>query len=152
MSVLSREDAKQTVDQLKTAGKTVVFTNGCFDILHIGHIRYLKEARELGDVLIVGLNSDASVKKLKGEKRPLIQQDQRAEVLDSLESVDYVVIYDENTPEQLIRELKPGIQAKGGDYTPEQVPEKKALEEYGGRLEILKLVDCDSTTDIISKL
>jgi glycerol-3-phosphate cytidylyltransferase len=152
MSVLTREEAKQTSDQLKNAGKTVVFTNGCFDLLHIGHIRYLKEARELGDALIVSVNSDESVRRLKGENRPLIPQDQRAEVLDALESVDYVVIFDEDTPEKIIRELKPGIQAKGGDYKESDIIETKALDEYGGRLEILQLVDTASTSEIIKKI
>jgi glycerol-3-phosphate cytidylyltransferase len=152
MKILSRDEAKTKIAELKSSGKKIVFTNGCFDILHIGHIRYLKEAKALGDVLIIGLNSDESVKKLKGEGRPVQSEQERAEILSALEVIDYVVIFNEDTPKEIILELKPDIQAKGGDYKEDEIPEKEALESYGGELRILSKVDCDSTTELISKL
>jgi glycerol-3-phosphate cytidylyltransferase len=152
MSVLTREEAKNKITALKNAGKRIVLTNGCFDILHVGHVRYMKEAKALGDVLIVGINSDESVKRLKGENRPIVPQNERAEMLDALETVDYVVIFDEDTPEEIIRELRPNIQAKGGDYKESDVIETKALDEYGGELKILQLVDGASTTNILEKI
>lgn len=143
---------KKIVNDLKKQNKKIVFTNGCFDILHIGHVRYLQSAKKLGDILVVGLNSDKSVKKLKGEKRPVFPQDVRAEILSSLWFVDYVIIFDEDTPEKLILELKPDIQAKGGDYKIEDIPERKTVESYGGRVVILPFEKGYSTTEIIKKL
>ena len=132
--------------------KKIVFTNGCFDILHIGHIRYLKEASKLGDILIIGLNSDASVKRLKGRNRPINGEDDRAEVLSSLNFVDYVVIFDEDTPIDLINNLEPDVLVKGGDYEHEYVIGTREVEEKGGKLVLVPFIEGKSTTKIISKL
>ena len=132
--------------------KKVVFTNGCFDILHVGHVRYLTAAKNFGDVLIVGLNTDESVKKLKGESRPINNQDDRAEVLLGLKAVDYVIFFGENTAENLIAEIKPDVYVKGGDYTLDTLPESKIVQSYGGRVEIVNLVAGKSTTNIIEKI
>ena len=132
--------------------KKIVFTNGCFDIIHVGHVRYLTKAKSFGDVLIVGLNTDESVKKLKGESRPINNQNDRAEVLLGLKAVDYVILFGERTAENLIAELQPDIYVKGGDYTLETLPEAKIVQSYGGRVEIVNLVQGKSTTNIIKKI
>lgn len=116
--------------------KRIVFANGCFDVLHVGHVRYLQEARALGDLLIVGLNSDSSVRRLKGEGRPVLNQEARATLLDALEFVDYIVIFDDDTVDRLLVELKPHFHCKGSDYTPETVPEKETVRQYGGSTSI----------------
>lgn len=116
--------------------KRVVFANGCFDVLHVGHVRYLQEARVLGDLLIVGLNSDDSVRRLKGEGRPVLTQEARAILLDALECVDYIVIFEDDTVDRLLVELKPDFHCKGSDYTPETVPEKETVRQYGGSTSI----------------
>ena len=134
------------------SGKKIVFTNGCFDIIHVGHVRYLTTAKSCGDVLIVGLNTDESVKKLKGESRPINNQNDRAEVLLGLKAVDYVILFGERTAENLIAELQPDIYVKGGDYTLETLPEAKIVQSYGGRVEIVNLVQGKSTTNIIKKI
>ncbi|MCD7956953.1 MAG: D-glycero-beta-D-manno-heptose 1-phosphate adenylyltransferase [Lachnospiraceae bacterium] len=134
------------------AGKKVVFTNGCFDILHIGHIRYLQEASKLGDTLVIGLNSDASVKRLKGSKRPVNSQSDRAEVLCALEFVDYVIVFDEDTPYELIKKIQPNVLVKGGDYKPGEVVGKDIVEKNGGELVLVPLVEGKSTTRIIEKM
>ncbi|WP_243374009.1 D-glycero-beta-D-manno-heptose-7-phosphate kinase [Geotalea sp. SG265] len=136
----------------KAKGKRVVFTNGCFDLLHVGHVKYLQKSRTFGDLLIVGLNSDASVRGLKGETRPLIGQDERAHILAALDCVDYVVIFGEDTPLRLIETLQPLVLVKGGDYTPERVVGKEVVESYGGRVELVTFVDGKSTTNIIEKI
>jgi D-beta-D-heptose 7-phosphate kinase/D-beta-D-heptose 1-phosphate adenosyltransferase len=136
----------------KARGKQIVFTNGCFDLLHAGHVKYLQKARSLGDLLIMGLNSDASVRRLKGEKRPLIGEDERAHILAALDCIDYVVIFDEDTPLKLITALKPHILAKGGDYTADGVVGKDVVESYGGRVELVTFVDGKSTTNIIERI
>ena len=130
----------------------IVFTNGCFDILHIGHIRYLQKAANLGDILIVGLNSDASVKRLKGSKRPINSEDERAEVLASLNSVDYVVIFEEDTPLELIKVLQPDVLVKGGDYNNEYVVGTNEVEAQGGKVILIPFVEGKSTTDIIERI
>lgn len=132
--------------------KKIVFTNGCFDILHVGHIRYMQEAAKLGDILIVGLNSDASVKRLKGPERPVNNQDDRAEMLSSLEFVDYVVVFDEDTPYELIKKIQPDVLVKGGDYNPDNVVGKDIVEARGGELILLDFVEGKSTTNIINKI
>lgn len=132
--------------------KKIVFTNGCFDILHTGHIRYLREAARLGDILIVGLNSDASVKRLKGPDRPVNQVEDRAELLCALEFVDYVVVFEEDTPYQLIRMIQPDILTKGGDYAPDEVVGKDIVEERGGRLVLIPFVDGKSTSGMIQRI
>ena len=150
-NLLTQEEMKEKIEELKKNGKKTVFTNGVFDILHIGHLTYLEEARNLGDVLIVGVNSDASVKVNKGDKRPINSQKNRAEML-SLKFVDYTVIFDEKTPEKLLDLLKPDIHVKGGDYKKEDLPETKIVEKNGGEVKILSFVDSFSTTDIINKI
>lgn len=141
-------------ESLRTAGKIVVLTNGCFDILHVGHVRYLRQARALGDFLIVGLNSDDSVRALKGEQRPLIPQEERAEVLAALECVDCVVVFSENTAERLVEILRPDVYVKGGDYgfdgsSGKDLPEAKVVSAYGGIVRILPYQAGRSTTEII---
>jgi rfaE bifunctional protein nucleotidyltransferase chain/domain len=135
-------------------GKTIVFTNGCFDILHAGHVRYLAAARQLGDILVVGLNGDASVRELKGEGRPLNSQEDRAEVMAALGAVDYVVIFDEIRVASLLRQVRPQIYAKGGDYTVKSLDpdEVAALKEIGARIEILPLVPGKSTSKLIQAI
>ena len=113
-----------------------MFANGCFDVLHVGHVRYLQEAREQGDYLIVGLNSDASVRRLKGEGRPILDQNHRSVLLSALECVDSVIIFEDDTVDRLLIELKPHLHCKGGDYTPETIPEKETVEQYGGTTSI----------------
>jgi len=136
----------------KARGRRIVFTNGCFDLLHVGHVKYLQKAKSFGDVLVLGLNSDASVRRLKGEKRPLIGEAERAHILAALDCIDYVVIFDEDTPLRLIETLKPAVLVKGGDYTPEGVVGKDLVESYGGRIELVTFVDGRSTTNIIDKI
>lgn len=116
--------------------KRVVFANGCFDVLHVGHVRYLQEARALGDLLIVGLNSDNSVRRLKGEGRPVLNQEARATLLDAMECVDYIIIFEDDTVDRLLVELRPDFHCKGSDYTPETVPEKETVRQYGGSTSI----------------
>ena len=137
---------------LREGGARVVFTNGCFDILHAGHVRYLTTARALGDVLILGLNSDASVRRLKGETRPVNSEADRAEVVGALASVDYVVIFGEDTAEELIAKVQPAVYAKGGDYTLETLPEARIVESYGGEVVFIPLVAGKSTTGMIAKM
>ena len=147
-----REDISAVCQSIRQAGRRIVFTNGCFDILHAGHVRYLTAARALGDVLILGLNSDSSVRRLKGPTRPINAEADRAEVVGALKAVDRVVIFDEPTAEALIAEIKPDIYVKGGDYTPDTLPEAKIVHGYGGRVELIDLVPGRSTTNIIAKI
>jgi rfaE bifunctional protein nucleotidyltransferase chain/domain len=138
--------------QQKTTGQTVVFTNGCFDILHAGHVRYLNEAKQLGDILVVGLNSDASVSALKGENRPVNPAGDRGEVLAGLRAVDHVVVFGEPTAEELVRQLQPDIYVKGGDYSIETLPEAAIVATYGGKTVLVPLVAGRSTTNVIQRL
>lgn len=140
------------VEAEKGKGKKAVFTNGCFDLLHAGHVKYLQKARSFGDLLVLGLNSDASVRRLKGEKRPLIGEEERAHILSALDCVDYVVIFPEDTPLKLIETLQPAVLVKGGDYTTAGVVGKELVESYGGRVELVEFVDGKSTTNIIEKI
>jgi glycerol-3-phosphate cytidylyltransferase len=133
-------------------GRTVVFTNGCFDILHVGHARYLEQAKELGDVLVVGVNSDRSVREIKGESRPLVPESERAELLSHLACVDFVSVFDESRPDALIEVVKPSIHVKGGDYRQEDLPEAEVVRRHGGRIAILPLVEGRSTTNIIRRV
>lgn len=146
--IKSLEEIGNLAKKLHEQGKKIVFTNGCFDILHIGHVKYLEEARTYGDVLILGLNSDKSVKKLKGETRPINNQDDRAYILASLESVDYVVIFDEDTPYKLIKAIKPNVLVKGGDYEGKEVVGQDIAQE----LKLVKFVDGKSTTNTIKRI
>lgn len=138
----------------KYAGKTVVFTNGCFDILHVGHVRYLAAAKRLGDILVVGLNSDASVRELKGIGRPLNSQEDRAEVMAALEAVDHVIIFAEKRVSHLLRQVRPQIYAKGGDYTVDSLDSEEvvALKEIKARIEILPLVPGKSTSKLVQAI
>lgn len=149
---LKQEDLQPLLKKLRAEGKTIVTTNGCFDILHVGHVRYLEETKKFGDVLIVALNSDASVRRLKGEGRPINNEMDRAEVLNGLKSVDYVVLFDEDSPADLLAKIKPDVHTKGADYTVETLPEAKIILENGGRLEFIKFVEGKSTTNTIKKI
>ncbi len=149
---LTRIEAKKTCHNLRLAGRKIVFTNGCFDVLHAGHIRYLEEAANLGDVLIIGLNSDNSVSRLKGNDRPINPTDDRLEVLSALGFVDYVVVFDEDTPYELIKAIKPDVLVKGGDYKPEDVVGKDIVEEEGGEVILIDFIDGKSSTNIIEKI
>ena len=152
LKIKSREMVARALDAERQRGRTIVFTNGCFDLLHVGHVKYLQKARRLGDLLVLGLNSDDSIRRLKGPHRPLIGQEERAHILAALKCIDYVVIFDEDTPLALIRALRPDILVKGGDYTPEEVVGREVVESYGGRVELIRFVDGKSTTNIINKI
>ena len=144
-----RNELASRLQQAKANGNVVVTTNGCFDVLHLGHLRYLQAARQLGDLLVVAVNSDSSVRELKGENRPLVPEDERAEMLAGLECVDYVVIFPESTPIELLSELKPNIHVKGGDYKLEQLVEKEVVEKNGGKVIVGLNVPGKSTTNLI---
>ena len=150
--LIDRKDAAQFCEDLKRRGLKIVFTNGCFDIIHAGHVRYLTAAKNFGDVLIIGLNTDESVRRLKGASRPINTQADRAEVLLGLKAVDHVIYFGEQTAENLIGEVKPAVYVKGGDYTLETLPEAKIIQSYGGRVELVNLVAGRSTTNIIEKI
>jgi rfaE bifunctional protein nucleotidyltransferase chain/domain len=152
MKTINRSQAAEITARLKNGRQTVVFTNGCFDILHAGHVRYLQAARELGVCLIVGLNSDASVRRLKGPDRPINCQEDRAEVLSALATVDYVVVFDEPTAEALVREIQPDIYVKGGDYAVDRLPEAKVVAGYGGKTVLIPEVPGRSTTNLIRRI
>lgn len=152
LKIKSQESLSRILEVERQRGKRIVFTNGCFDLLHVGHVKYLQQARRLGDLLVLGLNSDASIRRLKGPRRPLIGQEERAHVLAALDCIDYVTIFDEDTPLELIRALQPGVLVKGGDYTPAEVVGKEVVESGGGRVEIIRFVDGKSTTGIVEKI
>lgn len=150
--LIKRNELNELITKLKSQGKTIVTTNGCFDILHVGHVRYLEKAKSFGDVLIVALNSDKSVKSIKGESRPINNENDRAEVLSALRSVDYVVLFDEDSPMDLLLQIKPDVHTKGADYTIETLPEAKGIMEAGGKIEFISFVEGKSTTSIIEKM
>lgn len=150
--IIDRSKIAEFCQVLHDGGQRVVFTNGCFDILHAGHVRYLKQARSYGDCLVLGLNTDASVRRLKGPERPINNELDRAEVVGALKSVDYVVLFDEPTAEELIRQVHPDVYVKGGDYTIETLPEGQIVLGYGGQVELVKLVEGRSTTNVIAKI
>ena len=147
---LDKIQLKKELENLKKVGKKIVFTNGCFDILHAGHVSYLQDAKNLGDVLVIAINSDASVKRLKGEKRPLFNQDDRAEVLSALRCVDFVCIFEEDTPFEILDFLRPNIDilAKGGDYTIENIVGRELVKE----VRVIPFVEDRSTTNVIQKV
>ena len=147
-----REDLQRIIRDLKVKGKRIVFTNGCFDLLHIGHIRYLEKAKSLGDILVVGVNSDRSVRNLKGPHRPILPEGERAEILSSLECVSYVNIFDEPTPLELISSLLPHVLVKGGDWTKEATVGKEVVERAGGEVVILPFVEGSSTSQLIETI
>lgn len=152
MKIIDRANISNITSKIKKNGQKVVFTNGCFDLLHVGHVRYLAGARALGDCLIVGLNSDASVCSLKGPARPVNCQEDRAEILAALAAVDYVVIFDDTTAENIISDIKPDIYAKGSDYTVETLPESKVVKAYGGEIVLVPEVIGKSSTNILKKI
>ena len=150
--ITPRNELKATVDRLKREGKKVVFTNGCFDILHAGHTRYLREARKMGDALILALNSDSSVRSIKGPMRPIVPESERAEVVASLDSVDYVTVFDELTPLELIEFLRPDVIVKGGDWAEKDIVGAETVRKWGGRVAIMPQIEGASTTNIIDKV
>jgi len=149
--VLGRRDAARAVRTAQRRGERVVFTNGCFDLLHVGHVRSLEEARGLGDRLVVGVNRDASVRRLKGPERPVVPERQRAEVLAALSSVDWVVLFGEPTPLALIRALRPDVLAKGGDWRPDEIVGREDVLGWGGRVERLRVVPRVRSTRLIER-
>ena len=152
MTILSREELVTRVASARESGARIVFANGCFDVVHVGHVRYLAGARELGDVLVVGVNSDEQVAIQKGEGRPVLPATERAEMVAAIESVTYVTIFEEPTVEQLLLALKPDVHAKGTDYTIETVPERDVVRSYGGEVAIVGDPKDHSTSAIIARL
>ena len=140
------------INKIKSEGKKIVFTNGCFDLLHVGHIKYLSQAKDLGDILIIGLNSDKSVKKLKGNNRPINSFEDRAKLLAALKSVDLVIIFEEQTPENLIQEIVPDVLVKGGDYDIEEIVGYQTVIDNGGQVKTLSYYDGYSSTKYIDKI
>ncbi len=150
--IVDRHQLIRERERLRREGRSLVFTNGCFDLLHPGHIRYLAEARVLGDALVVALNSDRSARALKGKGRPILNERERAEVVAALEAVDYVTIFDEETPRELIAELLPDVLVKGGDWPVDQIIGRQEVEASGGRVLTLPYVEGSSTSDIIERI
>src|SRR5574344_1552414 len=150
--LIERNNIKNIVDEIHKFGKTVVATNGCFDILHVGHVRYLQKTKSFADYLIVLLNSDKSVKSIKGEGRPINTELDRAEVLTALNCVDFVAIFDEDSPAALLDEIKPDVYTKGADYTMETLPERDIMIKNGTKVEFIDFVQGKSTTNIINKI
>ena len=150
--IQSRELLSSTISRLRAKGEKLVFTNGCFDIFHIGHLKLLMEAKKLGDVLVVGINNDDSVRRLKGEGRPLISEKDRVHIIAALDCVDYIVLFKEDNPSALIEILKPDILVKGSDYTPDKVIGREFVESYGGRVCIIPIVEGISTTYLVNKI
>ncbi len=150
--ILSREDLKQRVGEWRRAGEKIVMANGCFDVLHVGHVRYLQAAKDLGGKLIVAVNSDVSVRGLKGDGRPVMPENERAEILAALEPVDAVVVFSEPNVRALLNEIRPDVQAKGTDYTADSVPERDVVTSYGGRVAIVGDAKDHSATGIIQQI
>jgi len=150
--IVSLPELVPIVAGLKQAGRRIVFTNGCFDILHVGHVRYLKSAKALGGALIVGLNSDKSVKRIKGDKRPIVPERERAELLSSIRFVDYVVLFDEPDPYNTIAAIKPDILVKGGDWSLENIVGRDIVESYGGEVHTLPFIEGASSSRMIEDI
>jgi len=150
--ILSHSELMNERQRLRDAGRKLVFTNGVFDILHVGHVRYLREARSLGDALVVAINSDAAARQLKGELRPLTNENERAEILAALSAVDYVTVFDDVSPRSLIAALLPDVLVKGGDYSMDTIVGAKDVYAAGGRVEVVPTVHGFSTTNIVNKL
>lgn len=150
--IIERKEIRNIVKDLQQQGKTVVTTNGCFDILHVGHVRYLQKTKEFADYSIVLLNSDKSVKSIKGPTRPINNEQDRAEILCALSCVDFVVLFDEDSPRNLIDEIKADVHTKGADYTIETLPEADIILKNGGRVEFIEFVEGKSTTNTIKKM
>ena len=151
-TILSREELANRIAAARENGARIVLANGCFDVLHVGHVRYLAGARALGDILVVGINSDEQVAIQKGAGRPVLPANERAEIVSALESVTYVTIFDEPTVEQLLLALKPDVHAKGTDYTTESVPERDVVRSYGGEVAIVGDPKDHSTTEILARI
>jgi len=152
MKIKNLIQLKKIVKKLKKEGKKIVFTNGCFDLLHIGHIKCLQEAKKQGDILIVGINKDSSVKKIKGKNRPFVKDKERAEIISSLEMVNYVVLFGETTPFKVIKELKPDVLVKGKDYKKKEVIGRDIVEKNGGKVVLIPVVKNHSTSLLIKKI
>jgi D-beta-D-heptose 7-phosphate kinase / D-beta-D-heptose 1-phosphate adenosyltransferase len=150
--VREKEELRRTLERLKHDGMRIVFTNGCFDLLHIGHLRYLEKAKGLGDILVIGVNSDSSVQRLKGPKRPVLPLEERMELLCGFECVDYVTSFDESTPLELITLLKPNVLVKGGDWSKETIVGREVVEGLGGEVVVLPFFDGNSTSNLIETI
>ena len=150
--ILERRDLLVVVEAAKRKGSRIVLANGCFDVLHVGHIRYLEAAKALGDLLIVGVNSDEQTRRLKGDGRPLVPQDQRAQIVSALEAVNFVTIFEEPTVKELLLAIKPDVHAKGTDYTEDMVPERDVVRSFGGRVAIVGDPKNHSSSEIIDKV
>jgi len=150
--ILDREILKDKLELLRKEGKKIAFTNGCFDILHVGHVRYLMEAKKTADILVLALNSDSSVRTIKGKKRPLVPEDERAEVLAALECIDFITIFSELTPLEVICRLRPDILIKGGDWPEDKVVGRDEIKQWGGHVTIIPEVAGKSTTNIVDKI
>jgi rfaE bifunctional protein nucleotidyltransferase chain/domain len=150
--VLSESDLERALDAERKAGKKIAFANGVFDLIHVGHIRYLQDASRVADVLVVGVNGDDSVRQLKGEGRPLMPAAERAEIISAIRGVSYVVIFDEKSPSRLLGKLRPHFQCKGTDYTPDSVPEAEIVRAYGGEVVIVGDPKDHSTTELLQRL
>lgn len=150
--LINKGELQAVLDKIKKEGKTLAVTNGCFDILHVGHVRYLNMSSKEADYLMVLLNSDKSVRAIKGESRPINKENDRAEVLSALNCVDFVMFFDENSPAKLLEEIKPDVYTKGADYNLDNLPEAKSIQSYGGKIAFIDLVEGVSTTKILEKL
>lgn len=150
--ILDEAQLATALERERNAGKKIAFANGCFDVLHVGHIRYLQDAANVADVLVVGVNGDDSVRVLKGEGRPLMPQEERAEIISAIRGVSYVTIFDENSPARLLGVLRPDFQCKGTDYTADSVPERDVVNAYGGRVVIVGDPKDHSTTAVLEKM
>jgi rfaE bifunctional protein nucleotidyltransferase chain/domain len=151
-AVIPRDEVRALGERLRQEGRRIVFANGCFDILHVGHVRYLEQARECGDVLVVGVNSDGAVTALKGEGRPIIDEHGRAELVGALESVDYVVIFDGLTAAEILMDLRPDVHCKGTDYSEESVPERDVVKSFGGEVRIVGDPKNHSTRELLAEI
>lgn len=151
-NILTRSEIKELRDKLRSQGKKIVFTNGVFDLIHPGHVDYLIKSKSLGDVLIVGLNTDSSVKRIKGEKRPILLQEERAFVISNLKPVDYVTFFDEDTPAEIINDLIPDILVKGADWSLDKIVGREVVESNGGEVKTIEFVNDQSTSKIINKI
>jgi rfaE bifunctional protein nucleotidyltransferase chain/domain len=150
--LVPRSELQALGEALRAEGRRIVFTNGCFDLLHVGHLRYLEQARGLGDVLVLGLNTDASVQRLKGPQRPIVPENERAELLAGLRCVDYVTLFDEPLPNDTLTALRPHFHVKGGDYSAESLPETPLVRSLGGEVVIMPLVEGRSTTNVVQRI
>ncbi len=150
--IYSLPQLKKIIEEEKKKGKRVVLANGCFDLIHVGHIRYLKESKQRGDILVLALNSDTSIRKLKGEGRPILNEKERLEILSSFSFIDYITVFEERDVNQVLLTLKPDIHAKGTDYTKETVPERETVKEYGGKIAITGGPKVRSTSRLIKQI